>query len=88
MNEGMTTATRSTVRSSSDRRGVHLLANTGSGTISRLVGTGQNVFVDNAIAANIATGGAPADIDADSGRERCGDSRAARRRLKLNDECA
>ncbi len=42
------------------------VANTGSHTISRLVGTGANVFVDATIAAPIATG-APADIDADSG---------------------
>jgi len=40
------------------------VANTGSGTISRLVGTGQNVFVDSPVAATIVTGGAPADIDA------------------------
>jgi hypothetical protein len=40
-------------------------ANTGSGTISRLIGTGDNVFVDSAVAANIATGGAPSDIDAE-----------------------
>jgi molecular chaperone DnaK (HSP70) len=40
-------------------------ANTGSGTISRLVGTGDNVFVDNPVAAHITTGGAPSDIDAD-----------------------
>jgi hypothetical protein len=43
------------------------VANTGSGTISRLIGTGSNVFVDNPIAATIATGGAPADIDASEG---------------------
>jgi DNA-binding beta-propeller fold protein YncE len=43
------------------------VANTGSGTISRLVGTGNNVFVDSAVAATIATGGAPADIDASHG---------------------
>jgi hypothetical protein len=43
------------------------VANTGSGTISRLVGTGNNVFVDSAVAATIATGGAPADIDASQG---------------------
>jgi hypothetical protein len=43
------------------------VANTGSRTISRLVGTGNNVFIDTPVAANIATGGAPADIDADSG---------------------
>jgi len=43
------------------------VANTGSRTISRLVGTGRHVFVDEAAAATIATGGAPADIDADAG---------------------
>jgi hypothetical protein len=42
-------------------------ANTGSKTISRLIGTGSNVFVDSPVAASIATGGAPADIDADAG---------------------
>jgi hypothetical protein len=42
------------------------VANTGSRTISRLIGTGNNVFVDSAVAASIATG-APADIDADAG---------------------
>jgi hypothetical protein len=42
-------------------------ANTGSRTISRLVGTGSHVFVDARIAASIVTGGAPADIDADAG---------------------
>ena len=42
------------------------VANTGSRSISRLVGTGNNIFIDNPIAARIATG-APADIDADSG---------------------
>ena len=48
-------------------------ANTGSKTISRLIGTGNHVFVDASVAATIATGGAPADIDADegvSGRDR------------------
>jgi hypothetical protein len=39
-------------------------ANTGSHTISRLIGTGNNIFVDNAVAATIPTGGAPSDIDA------------------------
>jgi hypothetical protein len=43
------------------------VANTGSGTLSRLIGTGNNVFVDSPIAASIRTGGAPGDIDADSG---------------------
>ncbi len=42
------------------------VANTGSRSISRLVGTGTNVFVDGLVAAQIPTG-APADIDADSG---------------------
>jgi hypothetical protein len=41
-------------------------ANTGSRTISRLVGTGSNIFVDALIAGNVPTG-SPADIDADSG---------------------
>jgi hypothetical protein len=42
------------------------VANTGSGTISRVIGTGQNVFVDSLIAATTPTG-APADLDADAG---------------------
>ena len=42
------------------------VANTGSRTLSRLVGTGSNIFVDAPIAAPIATG-SPADVDADSG---------------------
>ena len=42
------------------------VANTGSHTISRVVGTGNNVFVDAVVAAPIPTG-SPADIDADSG---------------------
>jgi len=42
-------------------------ANTGSKTISRLIGTGNNVFVDSPVAAAIASGGAPADLDADAG---------------------
>jgi hypothetical protein len=42
------------------------VANTGSRTISRLVGTGNNVFVDSLAAAPVPTG-SPADIDADSG---------------------
>ena len=40
-------------------------ANTGSGTISRLIGTGTSVFVDSPVAASISTGGSPSDIDAD-----------------------
>jgi len=42
------------------------VANTGSRTISRLIGTGSNVFVDAPIAANVPTG-SPSDIDADAG---------------------
>jgi hypothetical protein len=42
------------------------VANTGSRTISRLVGTGNNVFIDASIAANVPTG-APADIDGNAG---------------------
>jgi hypothetical protein len=42
------------------------VANTGSRTISRLVGTGSNVFIDRQVAAQTPTG-SPADIDADAG---------------------
>jgi len=42
------------------------VANTGSRTISRLVGTGANVFIDSQVAAQ-TPGGSPADIDADAG---------------------
>jgi hypothetical protein len=42
-------------------------ANTGSKTISRLIGTGNHVFVDASVAATIATGGAPSDIDTNDG---------------------
>ena len=42
-------------------------ANTGSKTISRFIGTGNNVFLDSKVGASIATGGAPADIDASTG---------------------
>jgi hypothetical protein len=42
------------------------VANTGSRTISRLVGTGNHVFVDAPIAAEVPTG-SPTDIDADAG---------------------
>lgn len=42
------------------------VANTGSHSISRLVGTGNHIFIDSQVAAQIPTG-APADIDADSG---------------------
>jgi hypothetical protein len=50
------------------RAGKYLFtANTGSRTISRLIATGNNVFVDSPVAASIATGGGPSDIDADAG---------------------
>lgn len=42
-------------------------ANTGSRTVSRLVGTGSNIFVDDLVAATITTGGAPSDIDTNDG---------------------
>ena len=35
--------------------------------MSRVIGTGNNIFVDSLVAATIATGGAPSDIDADEG---------------------
>ena len=35
--------------------------------MSRLIGTGNNVFVDSPVAATIVTGGAPSDIDASRG---------------------
>jgi hypothetical protein len=41
-------------------------ANAASRTISRLVGTGNHIFVDGPVAATITTGG-PADLDADDG---------------------
>lgn len=41
-------------------------ANTGSHSISRVVGTGSHVFIDSAVAAAVPTG-APADVDADAG---------------------
>jgi hypothetical protein len=50
------------------RAGKYLFtANTGSKTISRLIATGNNIFVDAAIAANVTPGGSPSDIDSDSG---------------------
>lgn len=41
-------------------------ANTGSRTISRLIGTGSHVFVDSQVAATVP-GGSPADVDANAG---------------------
>ena len=42
-------------------------ANTGSHTVSRLIGTGNQIFVDAPVAASIVTGGAPSDIDGADG---------------------
>jgi hypothetical protein len=42
-------------------------ANTGSKTISRLIATGNNVFVDALVASQVTAGGNPSDIDADDG---------------------
>jgi hypothetical protein len=39
-------------------------ANTASKTLSRLIGTGEHVFVDDPVAATITSGGNPTDIDA------------------------
>src|SRR5262249_27193044 len=59
------------------------VANTGSKTISRLIGSGQHVFIDTPIAATIATGGAPADIDASDGVLGVVDHAAAQSHLSL-----
>jgi hypothetical protein len=58
-------------------------ANTGSKTISRLIGTGSNVFVDQPIAAPVVTGGAPSDIDAAAGVLGVIDHGAGRSHLSL-----
>jgi hypothetical protein len=42
------------------------IVNTGSRTITRVVGTGSNIFVDNAVAATVPTG-SPTDVDASGG---------------------
>jgi hypothetical protein len=44
-----------------------LIVNTGSKTLTRAVGTGGNIFIDAAVAANITTGGNPTDTDSDNG---------------------
>ena len=41
--------------------------NTGSMTISREISTGNNIFIDNQVAASITTGGNPTDSDANGG---------------------
>jgi hypothetical protein len=40
------------------------IVNTGSATISRVVGTGNNIFIDDPVAARVVTGGSPTDTDA------------------------
>lgn len=40
------------------------IVNTGSATISRVVGTGNNIFIDDPVAAKVVTGGSPTDTDA------------------------
>ena len=42
-------------------------ANTGSRTISRLVGTGSHILLDDPVAASVTAGGSPSDIDTDDG---------------------
>jgi hypothetical protein len=50
------------------RAGKYLFtANTGSKTISRLIATGNNIFVDAPVAASVTAGGGPSDIDAEGG---------------------
>ncbi|MEP6919054.1 MAG: hypothetical protein ABJC89_25660, partial [Acidobacteriota bacterium] len=50
------------------RAGQYLFTtNTASKTISRLIGTGTHVFVDDAVAASITPGGGPTDLDAEDG---------------------
>jgi hypothetical protein len=43
------------------------IVNTGSQTISRVIGTGSNIFIDKAVAANVVTGGSPTDTDSKGG---------------------
>ena len=50
------------------RAGKYLFtANTGSKTISRLIATGNNIFVDATVAASVTGGGGPSDIDTNHG---------------------
>jgi hypothetical protein len=58
------------------------VANTGSGSISRVIATGNNIFVDDLVAAQIPTG-SPADIDADSGVLGVIDHRAGQSHLSV-----
>jgi hypothetical protein len=67
------------------RAGKYLFtANTGSGTVSRLVSTGNHIFVDGLVAATIASGGgAPSDIDSENGVLGVIDRGAGQSRLSL-----
>ena len=44
------------------------IVNAGSMTVSRVVTTGSNIFIDSAVATPIRTGGAPTDADSTSNR--------------------
>lgn len=43
------------------------IVNTGARSISRVVGTGSNIFIDAVVAANVTAGGSPTDTDAADG---------------------
>lgn len=55
-------------------------ANTASNTLSRVIGTGSNAFVDSAVAATIPTGN-PTDLDAEDGLLAVIDHRAGQSHL-------
>jgi len=43
------------------------IVNTGARSISRVLGTGSNIFIDAVVAANVTAGGSPTDTDAADG---------------------
>jgi|SRR6185295_72575 len=43
------------------------IVNTGAKSISRVLGTGSNIFIDAVVAANVTAGGSPTDTDAAGG---------------------
>ena len=45
-----------------------LIVNAGSQTVSREISTGQNIFIDAAVAASVTTGGTPTDTDENDGK--------------------
>jgi hypothetical protein len=61
---------------------IKFTANAATRTISRLVGTGNHVFVDSPVAATITAGG-PADLDSDDGRLGVIDHAAGQSHLSL-----